>query len=95
MTDFIEVYDNVLSKDFCSNFINQFEASPHKNPGRTGSGVDTSKKLSEDIYLNEHQEFHPQLQTILHATTQCVSDYVRFVYDFTCLCCLWRSPRGL
>ncbi|WNC68251.1 2OG-Fe(II) oxygenase [Thalassotalea nanhaiensis] len=76
MTDFIEIYENALSKEFCSNFISQFEASPHKTPGRTGSGVDTSKKLSEDIYLNEHQEFHPQLQTILQATTQCVSDYV-------------------
>ncbi|WOH35982.1 2OG-Fe(II) oxygenase [Thalassotalea fonticola] len=76
MTDFIEVYDNILSKEFCEKFITQFDTSPHKNQGRTGSGVDLSKKLSEDIYLNEHQEFHPALQTILQATTQCVTDYV-------------------
>lgn len=45
MNDFIEVYDNALSADFCNDFLQTFEASPHKQQGRTGGGVDTTKKL--------------------------------------------------
>ena len=57
MTDFIEIYPNALDKKFCNDFIALFDNSPHKVPGRTGNGVDTSKKLSDDIYLYQHEEF--------------------------------------
>jgi len=67
MTDFIEIYPDVLSKEFCSNFIKQFEQSPYKNDGRTGGGVDTNKKISQDIYINQHAEFKQALQTITQA----------------------------
>ncbi|MDN3653457.1 2OG-Fe(II) oxygenase [Thalassotalea ponticola] len=80
MTDFIEVYDNVLSADFCQDFIKQFNSSPHKVSGRTGGGVDTSKKISEDIYLNEHREFHPALRQIFDATSNALADYVSKYY---------------
>ncbi|NMP15663.1 2OG-Fe(II) oxygenase [Thalassotalea sp. Y01] len=80
MTDFIEVYDNALPKQFCQDFIKQFNSSPHKVSGRTGGGVDSSKKISEDIYLNEHPEFQASLNTILQATTQSVADYVSKYY---------------
>lgn len=76
MTDFIEIYENALSPEFCQNFVKQFDLSSHKVAGRTGSGVDTSKKLSEDIYLNERPEFQASLQTILQATTHCINDYM-------------------
>lgn len=76
MTDFIEVYDNALSADFCQEFIKQFENSNHQKQGRTGGGVDISKKISQDIYLNEHEEFYPALQTILQATTLCLKNYI-------------------
>ena len=76
MTDFIEVYKNALSNDFCEKFINDFNQSPYKNEGRTGGGVEKSKKISEDIYLNEHSEFSEQLHTILQATTSCLQDYL-------------------
>ena len=76
MTDFIEIYPEALSKDFCQNFVRQFEKSPHKNPGRTGGGVDTSKKLSQDIYLNQHAEFQQAMQTITQVCTEKVSDYM-------------------
>lgn len=75
-TDFIEVYDQVLSPEFCQQFIQQFNACPAKNPGRTGGGVDTSKKLSEDIYLNQVPEFQAPLQTILKACGDTLADYV-------------------
>jgi hypothetical protein len=77
MTDFIEVYPNVLSQEFCTNFIQRFEESPHKYQGRTGGGVDTSKKLSQDIYLNQHSEFQPALQEITRVCTEQVTEYVK------------------
>lgn len=76
MTDFIEVYPNALTDDFCKNFIKMFELSPYKNAGRTGGGVDTSKKISQDIYLNQHAEFQPPLQTILQACSTHIIDYM-------------------
>ncbi|MCP4587884.1 MAG: 2OG-Fe(II) oxygenase, partial [Pseudoalteromonas sp.] len=33
MTDFIRVYENALSKEFCDNFITVFEQSPHLKQG--------------------------------------------------------------
>jgi len=76
MTDFIEIYPNALSKDFCQQFITSFEQSPYKNDGRTGGGVDASKKLSQDIYLNQHPEFQQQLNTITQACTNKVVEYM-------------------
>ena len=69
MTDFIEIYPDTLSTTFCQEFIRSFEQSPYKNEGRTGGGVDTSKKLSQDIYLNQHHEFQEQLSHITNACT--------------------------
>jgi len=76
MTDFIEVYPDVLSAEFCQDFIKDFEKSAHKNQGRTGGGIDLSKKNSTDIYLNEHAEFHPALSTITQACAQHVAQYI-------------------
>jgi len=76
MIDFIEIYQNALSKEFCQNFITQFDNSPNKNPGRTGGGVDTTKKLSQDIYLNQLAEFQPQLQVILKSCADNIADYL-------------------
>ncbi|WP_018691609.1 2OG-Fe(II) oxygenase [Algicola sagamiensis] len=75
MTDFIEVYENALSPEFCTDFIRKFEKSPHQEQGITGGGVDTSKKLSKDIYLNKHQEFANELQHISHVTGQMMAEY--------------------
>ncbi|WP_206485247.1 2OG-Fe(II) oxygenase [Thalassotalea sp. G2M2-11] len=80
MTDFIEIYPNALSAEFCQQFITAFEQSPHKNEGRTGGGVDTNKKLSQDIYLNEHKEFQQALNTITQACTANIVDYMTKYY---------------
>jgi hypothetical protein len=75
--DFIEVYDDALAPDFCAGFIERFEASRHRVPGRTGGGVDTSKKLSTDLYLNQHPEFQDDLAHILKATSAFAEQYFR------------------
>ena len=77
MTDFIEVYDNALSSEFCQQLIKVFDHSPHTTAGRTGAGVDTSKKISTDLYLNEHQEYAALLQQILQVTTHYAHQYFK------------------
>lgn len=75
--DFIEVYDDALDPAFCQHFIERFEASQHKVPGRTGGGVDTTKKISTDLYLNQRPEFKEDLGLILKATTRHAEEYFR------------------
>ncbi|WP_333607093.1 2OG-Fe(II) oxygenase [Arsukibacterium sp.] len=77
MTDFIEVYDNALSPAFCQALIAQFDQSPHTQPGRTGAGVDTSKKISTDLYLNEHADYQAALQQIIEVTSHYAAEYFK------------------
>tara|TARA_B100000700_G_C14980690_1_gene826229 strand:- start:452 stop:1156 length:705 start_codon:yes stop_codon:yes gene_type:complete len=77
MSDFIGVYDNALSDEFCSQFIDLFEQSPHTQPGRTSGGVDLAKKDSRDLYLNAHPEYTQALQHIQQVTARHVMDYVQ------------------
>jgi hypothetical protein len=76
MTDFIEIYPDTLPANFCQEFIHSFDQSPYKNMGRTGGGVDINKKLSQDIYLNQHIEFQHQLAQITQACTSKIIDYM-------------------
>lgn len=77
MTDFIEVYDDALSTDFCRELITLFDKSPYKTAGRTGGGVDTSKKQSTDLYLYQHAEYQLVLQQINEVATRCLLDYFK------------------
>ena len=76
MTDFIRVYDNALSTDFCDTFVQQFDQSPHLKQGVTSGGVDLSKKISHDLYLNAHPEYAQTLQHIQQVTAQHVFKYI-------------------
>ncbi|GHF77078.1 2OG-Fe(II) oxygenase [Thalassotalea marina] len=80
MTDFIEIYPQTLTPEFCQQFIASFEQSPHKTAGRTGGGVDESKKISQDIYLNQHPEFQQSLNTITQACTNRLLEYINKYY---------------
>jgi hypothetical protein len=62
---FIKVIDNVLSEPLCKQFIAQFEGSAHKSVGRTGGGVDTDKKRSQDVSVSQHPEFQQQTQLLM------------------------------
>lgn len=75
--DFIEVYDNALSADFCNAFMQTFDNSPHLQAGRTGGGVDVSKKLSSDLYLNQHTEYQEQLKLIQETTFRYALQYFK------------------
>ncbi|RUO53610.1 2OG-Fe(II) oxygenase [Pseudidiomarina homiensis] len=75
--DFIEVYDNALSPDFCEAFIQTFDASPHLQQGRTGGGVDVSKKHSSDLYLNQYSDYQEQLKVIQQTTFHYAVEYFK------------------
>jgi len=52
MDDFISVYDGALSAAQCDAIRARFEASDKVARGRTGNGVDVSKKDSYDLTIN-------------------------------------------
>ncbi len=76
MSDFIRVYKNVLSPEFCDNFITDFDKSPHLKQGTTSGGVDLAKKNSHDLYLNQHPEFAEQLKHIQALTADHIFKYI-------------------
>lgn len=76
MTDFIGVYDNALSAEFCDDFITMFNQSPHLKQGSTSGGVDLSKKNSQDLYLSSHPEYAQTLEEIQKITAEHLFKYV-------------------
>lgn len=75
MHDFIRIYDNVLSDEFCDNFVEKFEASPFLTQGVTSGGVDLAIKNSQDLYLNHHLEYQAELNQILQLSTDNLFQY--------------------
>lgn len=77
MTDFIEIIDNALDPAFCRQLIDTFDQSRHRVAGRTGGGLDSEKKISEDLYLNRHPEYVAQLKKIQQVTYRHVVEYCK------------------
>ncbi|WP_088329544.1 2OG-Fe(II) oxygenase [Lacimicrobium sp. SS2-24] len=80
MSQFIEVIDNVLPDALCQELVEQIDVSPNRQPGRTGGGVDTSKKVSEDVSICTHTEFSALLPKVLAHTTPALVDYFAKYY---------------
>ncbi|MEO1994257.1 MAG: 2OG-Fe(II) oxygenase, partial [Planctomycetaceae bacterium] len=79
-TDFIAVYDNALDRETCQELIDIFESSAHRQPGRTGGGVDLEKKRSIDIDVNQDPNFHTSMKRVTQVTTRCMADYLTAHY---------------
>lgn len=77
MKNFIGIYDNALSDVLCKTIIDTFDSSPHVEPGRTGQGVDTSKKISRDITISNHSDWRAIEQQIAEITVDHLTQYVR------------------
>ena len=74
--DFIAVYDDVLPPAFCERLIAEFESSPKRVPGRTGNGVDATKKNSTDLTMNLHPEWQEPLKLLLDAGFPPLREYI-------------------
>lgn len=55
--DFIETYDEVVSREDCARLIERFEASGAAVPGRVGGGVLPALKDSRDIPISARPEW--------------------------------------
>jgi hypothetical protein len=73
--DFIKVIDKALSADLCQRIIAIFDNSVHLQIGKTGGGVDKSKKDSTDVSIQRHKEFAPIQQEVFAATSQHLVKY--------------------
>ena len=74
-SDFIAVIDDALEEDFCAEIIDRFEASDRTEPGRTGSGVDRSKKHSLDLTITNHADWKPVCDRIVANSLDHVTNY--------------------
>ncbi len=77
MTDFIEVYDDALDPALCADLIRRFDASPHVTRGRTGHGVDLTKKDSYDLTMNTAEGFEEPLRLVLERSFLPLKSYLR------------------
>lgn len=68
--DFIEVYPNALPAAFCDLLISTFDQHPGVNEGRTGAGVDKTKKISLDLTLDSHPELRDIKSQLLQHTLE-------------------------
>lgn len=74
---FIEVYDGVLSAEFCQQCIAKFDTSSEQHKGRTGHGVDLIKKNSTDITITHSNSWQDETVHLQNAVLQGLIRYVR------------------
>jgi|TARA_R110000751_G_C13672069_1_gene470393 hypothetical protein len=68
--NFVRVYENVLSKDFCVHLIDKFEKFKEEY-------VDDRGRVTYDIFLQEHRnQFREELSTIIKAQQKAYDKYV-------------------
>lgn len=77
MDPMIVQFDNAVPADYCAQIIQRFQQSPDKSAGRTGSGVDTAKKESSDLYLSSHEAWRDVCHDINSVVYQALSGYCR------------------
>ncbi len=77
MSDFIEIYPNLIDATECRRIIKRFEASPARQPGRVGSGVDPSLKDSRDLTISLHPEWRDVEELLNKAMMRALCAYLR------------------
>ena len=76
MEDFIEIYDNALTPEQCDHIVARFNASDKVVRGRTGNGVDVSKKDSYDLTINQYKEWHDVANLMMASVAQHLRHYM-------------------
>jgi len=77
MSNFIMEFKQALSSEYCDHLISKFESFPHKSAGRTGAGVDKTKKDSIDCYISTHKEWQEECNQLSHTILKATVDYAR------------------
>jgi hypothetical protein len=77
LSQFIVEYPQALSTEFCDHLINKFEHFNDKRPGRTGAGVDLSKKDSLDCYISQSPEWQTECNQLSHAILKAATLYAQ------------------
>jgi hypothetical protein len=75
--DFIEVYDEAISRETCAAFVRRFEESGEAEPGRVGSGVLRELKDSADIHLAGKPHWRDAEAELNAASLRAFAKYVR------------------
>ena len=75
--DFIEVYEDALSRGQCDALIARFEASGQDLPGRVGGGVMPELKDSRDIAISGKPDWRDAEQELNSAMLRGVLKYLR------------------
>ena len=73
--DFIEIYPNALPDAFCDELISRFENHNGVSAGRTGGGVDETKKVSLDLMLDSHEDLGALKNQLLGYTLKQATAY--------------------
>lgn len=76
MDDFIEIYDNALTPEQCAAVMARFDASDKVVRGKTGNGVDTSKKDSYDLTISAHDEWQDVSGIMMQAVREHLCAYM-------------------
>jgi 2OG-Fe(II) oxygenase superfamily len=75
--DFIGVYDNALSPELCLEILQTFNQHKDVGPGKTGHGVDVTKKNSLDLSISHRPEWTKLHNAILDVTIFKLMQYLR------------------
>ena len=75
--DFIEVYEQALTREQCDSLVARFEASGQDLPGRVGGGVLPELKDSRDIAISGKPEWRDAEQLLNAAMLRGVLQYLR------------------
>jgi len=81
MKNFIVEFKNALNPEYCNQLINKFEKSHNKKAGRTGAGVDKSKKDSIDLYLSNETDWQEERNNINQIILKATIEYAK-LYPF-------------
>ncbi|GIU53495.1 MULTISPECIES: 2OG-Fe(II) oxygenase [Shewanella] len=75
--DFIEVIPNALPDDLCERLIMAFEKHEGVMEGKTGQGVDRTKKRSFDLTLDNHEDMISLKNELLQNTLKHTASYFK------------------
>ena len=81
MDNFIIEFKNAFKPEYCQQLIKKFEHNQNKKIGRTGSGVDKTKKDSLDLYLANEPDWQTERNTIAQTVLKATVEYAK-MYPF-------------